>query len=106
MKVKIQNINAATKRVEYDIYKDDGTTLIQSGESADYSAAIPDPAAASFTDFAAVVVADATSKKDALITTLNSSKSANSAKVSKLTSDNAGLDSQITDLGTPVSAFA
>jgi len=106
MKVKIQIINAATKRVEYDIYKDDGTTLIQSGESVDYSEAIPNPGAATFTDFAAVVIGDATAKKDTLIATLNSRKSEHNSMASVLASSNAELDSQITDLGTAVSAFA
>jgi len=106
MKVKITNIKAATKRVEYDVYKDDGTTLIQSGESVDYSATIPDPSTASFTDFAGVVVADATAKKEALIGKLTNTKTANTGQIAAFTSANTELDSQITDLGTAVSAIA
>lgn len=106
MKVKIRTISAGTKVVEYDVYKDDGTTLIQSGESVDYSAAIPNPAAAAFTDFAGLVVADAAAKKDALIANLTTTKTANTAQIAALTSANTELDSQITDLGTSVSAFA
>ena len=106
MKVKIKNINAGTKVVEYDVYKDDGVTLIQSGESVDYSVAIPDPSAAAFTDFAGVVVADATAKKDALIASLTTSKSENTGQIAALTSANTELDSRIVDLGTSVSAFA
>jgi len=106
MKVKIQNINAATKRVVYDVYKDDGVTLIQSGESADYSASIPDPSSAAFIDFAGVVVADATAKKAALSATLNQRKTEWENLAHSATSQASECDSQIADLGTAVTAFA
>ena len=102
MNVKLKIINADEKKVYYDVFKDDGVTLILSGESADYSAAIPDPSVASFTDFAAVVVADATAKKDAFVSKVNEKVTAYQSSITALTSDKAGFESQIVDLGTAV----
>jgi len=105
MKVKIQNINAATKRVVYDVYKDDGVTLIQSGESADYSASIPDPSTAAFTDFAGVVVADSAAKKAALTAKLTERKTNWENIAAGATAQVSECDSQIADLSTAVTAF-
>ena len=106
MKVQITQIVVATKKVHYNVLADDGTTLIKSDESADYSAAIPDPSTSDFAAFAGVVVADVTAKKDGIISDLQSTKTNRQNLISTMNTDISSLDTQIADMDTAIVPIA
>lgn len=105
MKLKITNIDTAANTIYYDVYQDDGETLVLAGEAASYGSEITNLTNPDFSAFAGVIVADATSKKNTFKTKLEADKSTWDDLKTQSTNMVSQLTSKIADLDTAVTAI-
>ena len=101
MKLLATNINLISNELNYDVYDDDGSTVIVSGRSLDYTTAIAaNPGDTTLSDLFTLMAQDAVAAKGTIKTKILAAKAAANAKAVVATNDAAEADSKLASMDT------